>query len=127
MMAGSKLIVALTAMVFIAYGAGFVVVPEPLSQWVTGSTPLTPSALIDMRATYGGMSIAVGLFLIFMSRHDLRLGLMGVVVVMLCMALARASGILIDGAANPFMYVYLVLEVAVALVAGVLLKQFGKK
>ena len=79
-----------------------------------------------MRATYGGMSIAVGVLLLLLSRSDPRPGLVGVLVAMLCMAVTRTWGILIDGAGNNFMYVYLVLELVVALTAGALIAWSGR-
>lgn len=119
-MTGSKLIVVLTAIVFFLYGLGFALAPGYLSLAVTDSIPSSASGLIDMRATYGGMSIAVGIMLFLLSRSDLQLGLIGVFLLMLCMAVTRVYGILTDGVANPLMYAYLVLEVSITLIAGVL-------
>ncbi len=123
---GSKLIVVLSAILFVAYGFGFALAPGYVSQAVTGSMPSSASGLIDMRATYGGMSIAVGVLLLLLSRSDLRQGLIGVLLLMLCMAVARAYGILTDGTANTLMYAYLVLEVAIAFTAGVLAARAGR-
>ena len=122
----SKLVVFLTAAVFFVYGAGFVLAPEYLSQMVTDWTPSTASSLIDMRATYGGMSIAVGILLFVLLREELRLGLIGVVLLMLSMATTRAYGIFTDGAANTFMYSYLVLEIVIGIAAVGLLAQTRK-
>ncbi len=54
-------IVRITVAVFMFYGTGFVLSPELLSQFVTGTIPASASGLIDMRATYGGISVAVGI------------------------------------------------------------------
>lgn len=109
-------IVRITAAVFALYGIGFVVVPEFLSHVVTGAVPTSASGLIDMRATYGGMSIATGILLLILSSKHWRIesGLCGVIILMLCMASARIYGIVVDGPANMKMYIYLVIEIGMA-------------
>lgn len=122
-MNASKLIIVVTAAVYFIYGVAFTVAPESLSQAVTGSAPSSGSGLIDMRATYGGMSIATGILLYILSRSEVRLGLIGVVIFLSSMALTRAYGMVVDGEANTYMYVYLALEVVVAVAAAILLKK----
>ncbi len=120
-----KLFINLTAVVFLLYGAVFSFMPETMTGWVTGSALDTPSALIDVRATYGGMTLAVGVILLMFARNaDLhRLGLISICLLMLCMAIARTAGIIINGSPTTLMIVYLALEVVVAAVAFVLLKR----
>ena len=115
-MAIQSVIVRITAAVFTFYGMGFVVAPELLSQYVTGAIPASASGLIDMRATYGGMSVAVGVLLFVLSskRASIENGLLGVIILMLCMASGRIYGIAVDGAANVLMYVYLAIEIGMA-------------
>ena len=109
-------IVRITAAVFTFYGIGFVVAPELLSQFVTGAIPASASGLIDMRATYGGMSVAAGVLLFILSskRGSIENGLLGVIIFMLCMASGRIYGIVVDGSANMMMYIYLAIEVGMA-------------
>jgi uncharacterized protein YjeT (DUF2065 family) len=116
----SKSLVALTALVFLLYGLGFVLAPELLSQFVVDAVPAAGSAMTDMRATYGGMSVAVGVMLLLLARSDVRLGLVAVLLLMVCMAAGRGYGLYVDAQANTLMYVYLLLE-AVAAMAAVLL------
>ena len=117
-----RLLVRLTALIFVLYGVGFIVAPALLSQYVTGAVPASASGLIDMRATYGGMSLAIGLLLLHLSRQSTpRTGLLGVLLLMLGMAGGRVCGMLVDGAANPVMQVYLALEIIAALAAAALL------
>ncbi len=119
-MSFDALIVRVTAAFFVLYGLAFIFFPEPLSQFVTDTVPDSASGLIDMRATYGGMSLAVGalLFLLAARQDSLRQGLLGVILIMLGMASGRIYGMVVDGSANQIMYVYLGLELAVAAVAG---------
>jgi len=114
-----KILVILTAAFFLVYGVLFALFPGALSDMVTGGVPATASGLIDMRATYGGMSIAVGLlmFLLAMAPQTLEVGLLAVVLVLMGMATTRTLGILLDGSANSLMYVYLSAEVVPAIVA----------
>ncbi len=118
------LIVRLGAVIFGVYGLAFVLAPEMMAQFVTGAAPKLSSPLIDMRATYGGMSVGVGALLYLLSIHPntLRQGLLGVLLLMLGMGGARAYGILVDGSPNLMMYVFLAVELATAVIAVAALK-----
>lgn len=124
-----KILVQLTAVFFLVYGLLFALSPGSLSSMVTGGVPATTSGLIDMRATYGGMSIAVGILMLLLANNQstLRLGLLSVIVVLLGMALARTIGIVVDGAPNNLMYVYLVAELVPSLVALKLYLRMGEE
>jgi hypothetical protein len=112
-------VVWINAAVFLLYGIGFVLFPESLSAFVTGNVPGGSSALIDLRATYGGMSIGLGILLGLLALNPawVRAGLLGVLVIMLGMASARLYGIAVDGTPNRIMLVYLAAEVAMVCVA----------
>jgi hypothetical protein len=58
-----------TAALFMVFGACFIVAPEFFAHALTGSEPWTSSALIDMRATYGGMGLGIGLVFWFCARQ----------------------------------------------------------
>ena len=59
-------VIWITGLFFVLYGLAFTIAPFEMAAWVTGDAPGTPSAAIDMRATYGGMSIAVGLTILLL-------------------------------------------------------------
>ena len=105
----------LNAGVFLLYGIAFAIAPEAASHWVTGSVPDTSSGLIDMRSTYGGICIAVGIALAYAATSPAlaRFGLRLVALVMACMASTRLVGVVIDGTPNVVMWIYLGLEVTV--------------
>jgi hypothetical protein len=109
----------LNAMLFIAYGLGFALIPETLGQLLVGDAPDTTSAVIDMRATYGGMTIGLGIvFALLAAREEfVSVGLKGVIAVMALMAGTRLLGIVVDGQHNSVMTLYLIAEVLMALVA----------
>ncbi|HHF2874144.1 DUF4345 domain-containing protein [Vibrio harveyi] len=108
----SKLLVYLTALFFLLYGAIFAVFPVEMTNLITGSSPNSTSATIDFRATYGGAQFAVGLALILVLKikQDVTLALIIVAITLLSMAFGRLIGILLDGQPNTLMYVYLVAE-----------------
>ena len=120
-----KFLVQFTAIFFLAYGLMFSIYPGSLSNLVTGSVPSTTSGLIDMRATYGGMSIAVGILMWILAKNQitLRLGLLSVILVLLGMATARTLGIITDGTPNNLMYIYLAAEVIPSIIAIVLYRR----
>ena len=108
----AKLLVYATGLFFILYGAAFTLLPVHMASLITGAVPGTPSGLIDLRATYGGMSIAIGatLFLLGSRSELISLGLLATAVVLLAMAGTRLLGIMIDGTPNGVMYLYLAAE-----------------
>ena len=98
------------------YGLLYVLFPYELSDWVTAAVPASTSAVIDVRATYGGMSIAVGIMLVMLTREaaTLRSAVAFLTLLMACMAGGRIAGMLLDGDPNFVMYLYLVLEIVTA-------------
>ncbi|EPR4994975.1 DUF4345 domain-containing protein [Vibrio navarrensis] len=115
----SKLLVYLTALFFLLYGAIFAVFPLEMANLITGSSPNSTSATIDFRATYGGAQFAIGLALILVLKikQDVTLALIIVAITLLSMAFGRLIGILLDGQPNTLMYVYLVAELVFGLLA----------
>mgnify|MGYP000847613113 CR=1 FL=1 len=115
----SKLLVYLTALFFLFYGAIFVVFPIEMANLITDSSPNSTSATIDFRATYGGAQFAIGLALILVLKikQDITLALIIVAITLLSMAFGRLIGILVDGQPNTLMYVYLVAEFVFGLLA----------
>ena len=115
----SKLLVYLTALFFLLYGALFAVFPVDMANLITGSSPNSASATIDFRATYGGAQFAIGLALILVLKinQDVTLALIIVAITLLSMAFSRLIGVLFDGQPNTLMYVYLVAELVFGLLA----------
>ncbi len=109
---------------FFVYGMGFVLFPEFLSFWVTDSVPATSSGVTDMRATYGGMSAAMGLTILLLAKQESQLTrpLLVTVMVLWGMAIGRIIGMFIDGDPNLMMFIYLAAE---CLFGGLALWLFG--
>ena len=110
---------------FVGFGLGFVFAPDTLATLITGAAPATPSAMTDMRATYGGMALGLALIFGLCARNEgsVRLGVQGVLAVMVALAVARTLGILLDGAPNTFMFVLLLAEIVMAFLASFALRQ----
>ncbi len=65
-----RVILWLTALGFVGFGAAFTFWTTPMAALVDISLP-TPTARIDFAATYGGFELGVGAFLIACARrHD---------------------------------------------------------
>lgn len=124
----NELLIKVTAAIFAVYGFAFIFAPTQLAVLVTEASPTTTAALTDMRATYGGMSLAVGtlLFILAARPQSVRLGLSAVLLLMLGMAGGRIVGIALDGSTTQIMWVYLALELIVAVAATILLLRTSK-
>ncbi len=101
------------AALFSIFGLGFIVAPGVLAVWLTGGLPATSDAMTDMRATYGGMGLGVGLSIAFCARQreTIFAGLCGVVLILGAIALARTLGVIVEGGANAPVWGMLGLEV----------------
>ncbi len=119
-----KFVIYLAAGFFLLYGVAFSIAPIAMSTLVTGSAPTGTSAIVDFRATYGGMTIAVGLILLYLSAiGQSRASLVSIIIVLLGMAASRTLGFILDGRANGLMYVYLILEIGGSALAWLALKR----
>ena len=110
---------------FAAFGIGFLAAPSELAELFFDAAPTTSSGLIDMRATYGGLSIGAAVFfgLCANRREWLRPGLLGATFVIAGLAAGRVIGILMDGEPNVFMWLFLALEASAIALLGIALRQ----
>lgn len=100
------------SVLFVIFGIGFIIAPGFISMLITGGMPSTPSAIIDMRATYGGMALGIGLFFGFCARQSdkIHIGLIAALSSLSGIASARLIGILVDGSPTIFIWLLLVSE-----------------
>ncbi len=120
-------VIYLTAATFFLYGLAFSFAPAATSFLVTGSYPQGVPALVDFRATYGGMSVAIGATLYYLHAINLiRPALVVVIFVLGGMAITRTIGMIVDGAGNVLMTLYLVLEVTGSLLALLAIRNISK-
>jgi hypothetical protein len=103
----------ITSVLFVGFGIGAVTAPRELAMFITGGAPSIPSAIIDMRATYGGVALGMGLFFgVCATRSQwVRPGLFGSLLVVASIGAARVVGFVVDGQPNGFMLMLLSTEV----------------
>lgn len=98
---------------FVFFGVVFTFFPKEAADLFTGTWPGEPSGLIDMRATYGGVAVGMGIFVGLCARREewLRIGLIFSALVLAAIGAARIVGIIADGSPNGFMVAFLALEI----------------
>ncbi len=124
-MESGKRLIQINCGLFLLFGLGFACFPALLANTITGSVPDSASAVIDLRATYGGL--ALGLAFVFWqcakNDHNVALGVKTVLVLMGALASIRLLGIVLDGSPNIFIWLLFVAEVVMASVAWWVLKK----
>jgi len=114
-MTAPRLILALSALAFLAFGLAFLVSPAPMAALVH-ITVLSPTAHTEIRAMYGGLEIGLGVVLLtLLGRQDhVVVGLRVALFAFAGMALGRLAGLVVDGVWQPVMWLLLAIEVAAA-------------
>ena len=112
-----KTLVFVNGVLFVGFGLGFIIAPGFFLKLFTETTLSLPSAVIDVRATYGGLGLGVGVWLLLCFKDNVRLGLLGSLVVLASIILGRTIGLIVDGNPNVFMFVFLGAEMVFFLAA----------
>ncbi|USD63485.1 DUF4345 family protein [Vibrio sp. SCSIO 43140] len=109
----AKLMVWITTLVFFGYGLLFSLSPNMLFERVTDSALFSYSAAIDIRATYGGMMMAIGIILalLVLRNETLKLSVIAATLLAGLMAVTRLMGIVVESQPNDTMQIYLATEV----------------
>ncbi len=99
----------LNAVLFIIFGMCFSIAPRFFAYLLTEAIPATSSACIDMRASYGGMGLGIGLVFALCARHPstVRLGLIASLMVLGSIVAGRLIGFVADGSPNLLMFLML--------------------
>lgn len=123
----AKIGLLFAAVVFVGIGLGFLLVPVQWAAVVEISLP-TPMARTDVRATYGGFDLAMGVFLALCARRAdwIRPGLLALGLAAAGFGGGRLVGILVEGTATPLMLIFVALETATAFVAFYLLHRLSR-
>ena len=124
-MTAPRMALALTSFGFIGFGLAYTLWPLPMARLTDILLP-TPTARIDFAATYGGLQIGFGLFLLICLRRPAwtepglcaaAVSLSGLVLVrLLCLAA-------VGGEATLPIWVGLAMELGAALLCGVMLRR----
>lgn len=105
--------------------AGFVYLLFPHVTGVTGMQLPGPAAAIDARASYGGVQIGLGVYLLWcrLREEEVRAGLVLICVVSTSLALARVYGFACDGGPGWFNALAVSVESGFAGVGAILLRR----
>ncbi len=93
------------------FGLCCVIAPHIFYQLYMGGDFPTASAAIDGRADYGGFSLGMGLFLLYCTKVNVRLGLTASFIALLCIIPSRLIGYVLDGPPNQYMHIFLGIEI----------------
>lgn len=97
-MRAAKIYLILMGLMSVVFGVMYLVSPATFTDPM-GFGILAPSALTDIRATYGGFQIGMGLFMFWccMGTGRLYTGMFFALISVAAIAASRAIGLLIDG------------------------------
>lgn len=119
----TQVFLALMGLAFCRVGIDSLIDPVPVLANV-GVELNNISALSSMRAVYGGMHLAFGLFCFYGIFKHTRIALVLVVLYTAGFVLGRVSGILVDGNPNEFVLTWLTTEIISLAIAIFLLIKF---
>ena len=107
-----------SALIFVAVGAVFLAFPQQYGQLLELSLP-TAMARTDVRATYGGLELGLGVFLILcvVRREWTRAGLWALALATGGFAAGRIVGLAFERTISSVMAGFLALEIVVTLLA----------
>lgn len=127
-MRAAKIYLFLMGLMSVVFGVGYLIKPDVFTGPMEFGT-LAPSALTDVRATYGGFQIGMGLFMFWCARHDSRVytGMLLTLLSVAGIAACRALGMFVlDGSPNDTLKSTLALEVTLTVITIVLLARTPK-
>jgi hypothetical protein len=111
----ARLVLGFTGLVFFVHGLLCFIHPAIIGL-ESGLAMPTPSSLIEVRAEYGGLPIALGLFFLAgaFRKIDLRTGLIVMVTVVTGYAASRVAAVLMMGLFDPYNVAAIIYEVTTA-------------
>lgn len=126
----ARLVLGLGALLFLGLGSWFLIAPQALA--LVGLGADSPAARTELRATYGGFEVGVGLFLAWCAAGDLlrlRTGLVACACALGGFGAGRLVGLVVDRPPQPVFLVLLAAElsgVALPVLALALLRAPGR-
>jgi hypothetical protein len=116
----------LTILIYLIIGFWCLLAPVQTSSGVEIQLPTT-TALVDFRATYGGMLVGIGIFFIICLKETyIRLGLNLQSLSLGGLAFGRLVGLALDGMPKPLIIYFLIAEIAAVILAVVALWRLEK-
>lgn len=122
-----RAIITLSAILFIALGTAFLLWPAAMAA-VVEITVSTPTAITDLRAVYGGMNLALGVYFAtsIFSEARRKAALLALFAIFTGLAATRVFGIAVDGAQRPITYLLLAGEVIGLILTAIARWRFGQ-
>ena len=110
----------------IGFGLVYLFAPGGLTD-AAGFGALAPGGLTDVRATYGGLQLGMGAFLLWAATEESRVPMALVLVALSigAVGLSRALGLALDGSMNPFHTSGLITEILLTAFTLYVLRQAG--
>jgi Domain of unknown function (DUF4345) len=111
-----RLVLVIVGLSFVGFGALFISNPSEMAAIVSLAL-VDRTGRTDVRATYGGLEVGVGVFLLAcaLRRDFVRVGLFASACVLVAMATSRFVGLLLDGWWQPLELLIAILEAAFGL------------
>lgn len=108
----ARISIFLTILIYLIIGVWCLVAPIQTSSGVEISLPTT-TAIIDFRATYGGLLLGIGIFFIICLKETyIRMGLILQALSLGGLAFGRVVGLILDGLPKPLLIYFLIAEIA---------------
>jgi hypothetical protein len=107
----ARVVLGLSVLTYAGFGAAFLIAPVTMAAYVEIELP-APSAVVDVRATYGGFELGLAAFLAWClaAPERVRTGLLASALTIAGFGVTRLMGIAIDGTVNHAIYIALALE-----------------
>ena len=114
----ARILLAVTGLVFFVHGLVCFIHPATIGM-ESGLAMPTPSSVIEVRAEYGGLPIALGLFFLAaaLQKIEVRTGLIVMLTALTGYATARIIALAIMGAIDPYNTAAIAYELPTALLA----------
>lgn len=121
----AKISIIITAIIYLIIGLMFLTSPV---YWIKGVDILlpTPTAIIDLQATYGGCMFTLGIFFLYILKNSslIRIGLILQALTLGGFAFGRIVGIFMHGVPKTIMFYLLVAEISGLVLAVFCLSKF---
>jgi len=107
----ARIVLFLYGLMFLGFGLAFLLSPLSMAS-MTAFQLLSPAAVTELRAFYGGLEIGLGAYLLagMLSRDWMAPALQALVAVSGGIACGRIFGMLVDDSASPHVLLYLAVE-----------------
>lgn len=113
----AKFSIFITILIYLIIGIWCLIAPIQTSSGVEISLPTT-TAIIDFRATYGGLLVGIGIFFIVCLKDTyVRLGLILQALSLGGLAFGRVVGLILDGMPQMILIYFLIAEIAAVILA----------